>query len=221
MKKYFLFSFALFSTCVVCAQLDKAKYPEPEFSNEVYYLKKDSMLTVIRLEKASSKMESKKKMGGYGGYENGYSMEGEKSAVRLSRGNNLSFIISNGNSGKKSSALTDSMMIAHGINPASMPGMMSGMTDPSNSISLYKVETEKGKRKIVLQKTGSALPFGNKKSKSADTYSFSVKKIREGYAELVLDKSLPRGEYAFSMMNMGMGTMDGAITLFAFAVDNP
>ncbi|MBA3673787.1 MAG: hypothetical protein H0W75_02335 [Chitinophagaceae bacterium] len=60
-------------------RLIKKKYPEPEFSNERYYLKKDSVNTAIRLEKNSSKMEAKTKMGGLGGFENGYEMEGGKS----------------------------------------------------------------------------------------------------------------------------------------------
>jgi len=46
-----------------------------------------------------------------------------------------------------------------------------------------------------------------------------VKKIREGYWELVIDKTLPKGEYAFSMMGMGMGNMDGSTTLFSFGID--
>ena len=37
------------------------KYPEPEFNNEVVFLKKDSTHTLLRLEKESSKMESKTK----------------------------------------------------------------------------------------------------------------------------------------------------------------
>jgi hypothetical protein len=36
---------------------------------------------------------------------------------------------------------------------------------------------------------------------------------------LVIDKPLPRGEYAFSMMAMGAGSMDGSTTLYAFGVD--
>ena len=63
------------------------------------------------------------------------------------------------------------------------------------------------------------MPFASKKSKSSDKYTFSVRKIREGYWELVIDKTLPKGEYAFSMIGMGMGNMDGSTTLFAFAID--
>lgn len=44
-----------------------------------------------------------------------------------------------------------------------------------------------------------------------------VRKIRNGYWELVVDKSLPKGEYAFTVMSMM--SMDGAVTIFAFGID--
>ena len=223
MKKYLLFFAVLFSIETAWGQTEKKKYPEPEFSNEVYYLKKDNVNTAIRLEKNSSKMEAKTKMGGLGGFENGYEMEGGKSKVRISRADNLSFIISTGASVKQpSSSPSDSIMKANGMDPSMMSGMadmMGSMNDPASTITLYKVESDKGKRKILMQKGGGAIPFASKKLKSSDKYTFSVKKIREGYSELVIDKSLPKGEYAFSMMSMGMGNMDGGTTLFAFGVD--
>jgi hypothetical protein len=221
MKKYILVFAVLFMAATSRSQTDK-KYPEPDFSNEVYYLKKESINAVIRLEKNSSKMESKVKMGGLGGSEMGYEMTGERSAVRFTRSNNLSFITSTG-AGIRSSSKSDSMMLANGMDPSMMSGMggmMPGMNDPGKTITLYKVESEKGKRKIWMQKSGGAMPFASKKSQSSNKYSFSVKKIREGYWELVIDKPLPKGEYAFSMISMGMGgSMDGGTTLFAFGID--
>ena len=208
----------IFSLCLsIC--LYAQKYPEPEFNNEVVYLKKDSIHTMMRLEKESSKMESKTKGGGFGGYEMGYVLDGEKSTVRIQKSPGYSFIISNGASVKTSSPQQDSMMIANGIDPAMMDGMcgMGGMNDPANTITLYKAESTKGKRKILMQKAGGAFSMG--KNKSSDKFTFSVKKIREGYWELVIDKPLNRGEYVFSMMNMGAGAMDGSTVLFAFGVD--
>jgi hypothetical protein len=219
MKKYFFIAFAILACSpFLFAQPEKTKYPEPEFSNEVYYLKKDSVNTAVRLEKGSSKMESKTKMGGMGGYENGYVLDEEKSTVRLHSGSSLSFVISKGTGAgsSNSSSMADSMMRANGMDPSAMSGMGS-MNDPSSTITLYKAEPGKGKRKILMQKSGGA--FSMKKAKSSDKYTFSVKKIREGYWELVIDKTLPRGEYAFSMIGMGMGNMDGSTTLFAFAID--
>jgi hypothetical protein len=172
----------------------------------------------VRLEKGSSKMETKTKLGG--ATENGYSIDGDRSPVRLGSGNNLSFIFSTGaSSGLSSSTRSDSMMKVNGIDPSMIHGM-GGMMDPMNSLTLYKTESGKGARKIFLQKTGSVLPFGNHKMQSSDKYTFSMKKIREGYWELVIDKSLPKGEYAFTMMNvMGGDAMSGGTLLFAFGVD--
>lgn len=217
MKNILLTAVLLYAALNLCAQ----DYPEPEFSNEVYYLKKDSVKSVIRLDKESAKMETKSKGAGFGGFENGYTLDGEKSSVRLTKGTNLSFIFSTGSSssGPSSSLQQDSMMRANGVDPSmmSMSSMTGGMNDPANTITLYKTETAKGKRKILMQKTGGA--FGSKKLQSSDKYTFSVKRIREGYWELVIDKSLPKGDYAFSLMSMTMSNMDGSMTFFAFGID--
>ncbi|HMG68856.1 MAG TPA: hypothetical protein VK588_14255, partial [Chitinophagaceae bacterium] len=86
-------------------------------------------------------------------------------------------------------------------------------------ITLYKLDTEKGERKVLIQKSGGALPFSSHKSQSSDKYTFSSKKIRDGYWELVIDKTLPRGEYAFTMMETGMASASGGTLLFAFGID--
>jgi hypothetical protein len=215
MKYFILSAVAVFSSLILHAQ----KYPQPEFSNEVYYLKKDSVNSVIRLEKGSSKMESKTKLGGMGGFENGYVLDGEKSSVRLGSGSNLSFVVSTGEAAFASSTQNDSMMRANGMDPAMIQGAMGGMNDPANTITLYKTESEKGKRKILMQKSGGAMAFTSKKNKSSDKYTFSVKTIRPGYWELVIDKTLPKGEYAFAMMGLGMGNMDGSITILSFGIN--
>lgn len=210
-------------TCMfLVAQNTKHNYPEPEFNNEVNYLEKDTVYITKRLEKNSSKLEAKTKMGGMGGAENGYFIDGERSPVRLHGGNNFSFIFSTGASSglNPADAQRDSMMLANGMDPSMAQGMGSmsmGMTDPSN-INLYKAESGKGKRKVLTMKVPGAMSFGAK-AKSADKISFSLKKIREGYWEMVIDKPLGKGEYVFTMMNMGMGSMDGSSTLFAFGVD--
>lgn len=69
-----------------------------------------------------------------------------------------------------------------------------------------------------MQKTGGY--FSSHKNQTSDKYTFSLKKIREGYWVLVVDKPLPKGEYAFSMMGMMSGAdMTGAHTVFAFGID--
>ena len=103
------------------------------------------------------------------------------------------------------------------MDPSMMGGMPGSMSDPATAITLYKTDAGKGTRKIYTMKTGGAFSMG--KNKSSDKFTFSVKKIREGYWELVVDKPLPKGEYAFVTMNgySGVGGMDAL--LFAFGVD--
>lgn len=198
---------SLLLTGLICSFLFYGQtYPDPEFSNEVYALKKGNSPSLVRLEKNSSKQETKVKLGGFAGAEHGYTVEGQKSPVRLS-GANLSFVFSTGAS---ANAKSDSTLRASGIDPNMFAGM--GM-DPSTMISLYKTDSDKGMRKIYLVKNSGA--FGGK-NKASDKYSFSLKKIRDGYWELVPDKPLPVGEYAFVVMGF---TTDGAHSLFAFGID--
>jgi hypothetical protein len=207
----FFFAVIIFSVKVVNAQT----YPEPEFSNEVYYLKKDKDYSVVRLEKSSSKMENKTKI--VGGSENSYSIDGDKSPVRLS-GTNFSFVISKGSSQGSSSPKSDSVMKANGLDP-NMADQISMGGDPSQTITLYKVSSDKNIRKIYLVKVGGYFSMGKNKLQSSDKITFSVKKIRNGYWELVIDKPLSKGEYAFTMMSMGMSGADGSTLIFAFGVD--
>ena len=217
MKKYLLFCSIAYLYADAFSQTSYTTYPEPEYSNEVYLLKKDSN-KVIRLEKGSSKMNTKTKLGGMGGMENGYAMEGTKSPVRLSSGTALTFVFSAGEApDKKNSPQADSMMRANGLDPSMIS--MGSMMDPSKMITLYKAESEKNERKIYLMKTGAAAPFAGPKNKSSDKYTLSIKKIREGYWEMIVDKTLPKGEYAFTVMGGTMSNADGSVIIFAFAID--
>jgi hypothetical protein len=218
MKIALLITIMLLDVTMLWAQYNLVKYPEPEFSNEVYYLKKDTACSAIRLEKEASQMEAKIKFGGFGGMENGYTINDERSKVRIGSGNNLSFVFSTGAPVKVTPPSSDSLMNANGMDP-NMQNMMSGINNPLDNIILYKLESEKGKRKILLQKSGGAFIPNSKKIKLSEKYTFGIKKIREGYTELVIDKTLPAGEYAFSMMNLGMGATGGDMTLFAFGID--
>jgi hypothetical protein len=218
MKIALLITIMLLDVTMLWAQYNLVKYPEPEFSNEVYYLKKDTACSAIRLEKEASQMEAKIKFGGFGGMENGYTINDERSKVRIGSGNNLSFVFSTGAPVKVTPPSSDSLMNANGMDP-NMQNMMSGINNPLDNVILYKLESEKGKRKILLQKSGGAFIPNSKKIKLSEKYTFGIKKIREGYTELVIDKTLPAGEYAFSMMNLGMGATGGDMTLFAFGID--
>lgn len=216
MKKYcLLLSLMILTRPFLFAQPDANKYPEPEFAKEVYFLKKDSANVAIRLEKGRSKMENKTKMGGMGGFESGYTLNGERSPVRIPEGSHITFIYSTGMTARPSSAQADSIMRANGMDPAAMQEMST--MDPTNMITLYKVEKAKSKRKVTMMKGGGA--FAGKKSDSGDKLTFSVRKIREGYWELVPDKPLTKGEYTFSMMDMSGTNMDGGSLFYSFGID--
>ena len=197
----------------VTGQKTKQQYPTPEYNNEIYFFIKDSA-QVTRLEKGFSKMESKSKMGGIGGAENGYELEGSKSPVRLEAGPNLSFIFFTGE--ESNSTVSDSMMKKNGIDPAAFGDPMAMMNDPSRTTSLYKMSSEKGSRKITMQSYQGMKLLGGSKKESTK-YTLSVKKIRSGYYELQVDKPLLRGEYAFMIMDMA--SMTGSTSLFAFGID--
>ena len=87
------------------------------------------------------------------------------------------------------------------------------MDDPSKAITLYNMQSGKGKRKIMLQSMG----LMGKSKKTSTVYTISVKKIKDNYYQMTVDKDLPRGEYAFLLMS-GAG-MGGSIPVFAFAVE--
>ena len=103
-------------------------------------------------------------------------------------------------------------MKANGMDPAMLSNPMAAMMDPSQNISLYSMKGEKGKRKALLQSMG----LMGKSKKTATKYTLSIKKVKEGYNQMIVDKSLPKGEYTFVMMSM---SMDQSFALFAFAVD--
>jgi hypothetical protein len=216
MKKVLMLAFIFCASNLLFAQT-KQVYPTPEFNNEINFLNKEKMI-LMRLEKGVSKMQSKTKMGGMGGGESGYTLEGPKSPVRIPASNNLSFVFSTG-SGSGNTHEADSMMKANGMDPSMSSGMSEGldmMNDPSRTTSLYNMNTEKGARKVTVQAYGGMKLFGKSKKESTK-YTLSIKKIKEGYYEMVVDKPLLKGEYAF--VQMSMTSADGSTLLFAFGVD--
>jgi hypothetical protein len=212
MKKNFLLFGCLVLSISLIAQ---NSYPVPEYANEIYLVKKDSNISLVRLEKAYSNQEMKVKMMGMGGMDQGYATDGEKSTIRFSSGSNWIFLFYNGDpaaDSASSSAEADSAMKANGMDMKAMSSI-SSMYDPTQMISFYNMKSEKGKRKILTQSMGL---MGKSKS-TATKFSLSIKKIKDNYYEMKVDKSLPKGEYSFVMMDMaGMGQ---SYMLFAFGID--
>jgi len=217
MKKYFFIAFAiLIASPFSFAQPDKTKYPEPEYSNEIYLLKKDSS-KLCRLEKGSSKMKTKTKMGGMGGSESSYSIEGESSPIRFTNGSDLCFILYTGKQpGFSSTPQMDSAMKANGTNAQQMNEAMEMFNNPEKNTSLYDMDPEKDQRKIIAM-SNQGMKILGKAKKESKKYTLSIKKVKEGYYEILVDKTLPKGEYSFLVMDMM--SRDMSYKLFAFGID--
>lgn len=198
--KGYLICCLLFLCMNAAAQSNKTAYPVPEFLNEVYFFKKDSN-QLMRLEKNNATMETKMKLGGFAGAEAGYFIDEEKSTARFSSGSSHYFVYYLSGAGS-----SDSGARKHAGYPSGMGDM--GM-NPLDNLRLQRFTTSKNKRKLLIS---SMKGTGNQKQ-----YSFSIKKIREGYYELVPDKPLAKGEYAF--VAPSMMSADGAVTLFCFGID--
>jgi hypothetical protein len=213
--KWTLVAVGLMVFGTIAGQDNNKKYPVPEYEDEIYYLNKDNN-TLVRLEKGNSGLKTKLKMAGLGGSENDYEIENDKSPVRLPGGGNLSFIYYTGGSEGQSYVSADT---AHSQNQGgSSPfSSLEMMNDPSHTTTLYSAFPGQDERKVVVQ-SGSGMRILGKAGQSKK-YSFSIRKIKSGYIELDVDKSLPKGEYVFVVMGGMEIKMDGSALLFAFGID--
>src|SRR5438309_3978021 len=103
------------------AQTKTVSYPTPEYSNEIYFLNKDSN-QVSRLEKEAASIQSSHPAGGLGGGSNGVSIDGKSSPVRLKQNEHLYFVFFGG--GSEVTPEADSAMKASGMNASSMGSSM-------------------------------------------------------------------------------------------------
>ncbi|HTR29381.1 MAG TPA: hypothetical protein VMH27_08920 [Puia sp.] len=188
-------------------------YPNPDFNNEVYALRKDSG-KLTRLEKASSQIHQKNSFMGGGSMQ--YDVEAKQSPVRFTNMDPYSFIIytGSGNGGSfASGSAGDSAMRASGMDPNMFNGF--GSLNPSQ-IALYRMDVSHDQRAVVMAKGGG---YFNKKSTSSGVLTTSFRKVRDGYFEIVIDKKLAPGEYAFLVQQTGMASANGGVILFCFGVD--
>jgi hypothetical protein len=192
-------------------------YPNPEFNNEVYAFRKDSG-KLFRLEKETATMESKTSV--ISGSKMEYNVDANRATVRFGGIDRYSFVYWTGATasggvmpGVAAGSRGDSMIRASGVDPSMLN--VGGANSPDN-FTLYKMDASKGKRTILLVKAGG---YFGKKGGESEKYSISTKKIREGYYEIVVDKKLPAGEYAFVIRSQGMDSMRGGVTLYCFGVD--
>jgi len=191
-------------------------YPNPEFNNEVYAFRKDSS-KLFRLEKQTATIDNKTSI--VSGSRVAYNVDAGQATVRFGNIERLTFVFWTGATasgvvaGAAPGSHADSLIRSTGVDPSLLN--VGGANSPEN-FTLYRMDASKGKRTILLVKAGG---YFSKKGGESEKYSISTKKIREGYFEMVVDKKLPRGEYAFVIRSQGMDAMRGGATLYCFGVD--
>ncbi|MFM9910743.1 MAG: hypothetical protein ACKVOW_15440 [Chitinophagaceae bacterium] len=145
------------------------------------------------LETTGAIRKQKKKLGGFGGVSFTYEMNGEKSFIRMNADSAI-FVIQQGT------------------------GMLA--MDMSMTILLYKLEIKDGKR-VAVQ--GDYKPSVLGTGKTTDTkISTASKQLKDGITQIVPEKKLEKGEYAFVSSIMEGNNYDGKNTkyiVYAFAID--
>jgi hypothetical protein len=142
------------------------------------------------LEKTGAVKKQKKKLGGFAGMSFTYEMEGEKSPMRINADSAI-FVIEQGT------------------------GMFS--MDISMAILLYKLEIKDGKR-VAVQGNYKPSLFGV--GKTTDTkITTSSKQLKEGLKQIIPEKKLQKGEYAFLGGMVGADGDATKCTVYAFGID--
>lgn len=191
-------------------------YPNPEFNNEVYAFQKDSN-KLVRLEKQTVTIDNKTSI--VSGSRVEYNVDAGQATVRFGNIERYTFVFWTGAvasgimPGVAAGSRSDSLIRATGVDPSLLN--VGGANSPEN-FTLYRMDASKGKRTILLVKAGG---YFSKKGGESEKYSISTKRIREGYFEMVVDKKLPPGEYAFVIRSQGMDAMRGGATLYCFGVN--
>jgi len=193
-KKIFLAMKNLFILLVILGALQSLNaqtYPDLEYPNEVYAFQKDSN-RLTRLEKQISTLDTKMKRNSV---ESCYWIDKERSTIRINNSSQFTFVFRE-----------DSEM-------SSTPGLSPESSLSFHSIELYKMEPSKGKRKIAMI-SSNASP---QKFEQAESLPLNFQRISEGYYEFVIDKPLPRGEYAFVIKRND--SLTNEVVIFAIGVE--
>ena len=162
------------------------KAPNPSFLNQVYYYWSDSLLA---LPKTDGRMESKMKAMGFGGSQMGYTIDGEKSALRIRAADSLHFVVRSGSG---------------------------GMMDPSMMFQLYKFESKKGSRQALMS---SMSRFGgNKDPKNLVSFDVQ-KSGNDVFIMIPSAPLPPGEYGFMNKMQMNGGGMNMTYTCYTFAID--
>jgi hypothetical protein len=147
-----------------------------------------------KLETTGALKLQKKKLGGFGGISFTYELKGESSHIKI-KADSAIFVLEQGT------------------------GMMAIM-DISNSLPLYKLEVRGGIRVAVEGDYKSSVIGGGKTTDTKITTS--TKHLKEGLTQILPERILEKGEYAFITGLIEGNKYDGKNTkyiVYAFAVE--
>ena len=189
--KYLLLIMAVCS-CLQPAAQDIAAFGKAGTNTVLLYHLPEGNQTALENTKAVRR--TKTTLGGFGGSSFSYILEGEKSPVRL-RADSAIFVTDKGK------------------------GLLA--TDPSITITLYKLEAGNDKRIAVLNKYKPSYVGGGSKNTNTKI-PMGTKDLKEGLQQLLPEKKLEPGEYAFITITIAGNNYDGKNTkyiVFAFGID--
>jgi len=173
---------ALFLFTTAAAQ----KAPNPSFLNQVYYYWSDSLLAC---PKADGRMESKMKALGFGGVQMGYTMDGERSALRIRAADSLHFAVRSAGG---------------------------AMMDPSTMFQLFRLEPKKGTRQAVMS---SQSRYGGSSNPKNQVSFDIQKSGTDVFILIPSARLAPGEYGFMNKMQMNGGGMNMSYTFYTFGVD--
>jgi hypothetical protein len=171
-------------------QASTVKLPDIPFVNHVYALAPNN--TLIELEQADAHYMMKPPVP-FGKSENGYSIHGDQSPVRIkgSDSSSLRFVIK----------------------------MASASMDPSFIIRLYQLRSKKGNRDAVLN-SSQDMYYHNKNEDNSAGIRLNYQKAADDVFIITPAMKLPPGEYGFMNSSLANGGgMHATYTYFAFGLN--
>jgi hypothetical protein len=162
------------------------KAPNPAFLNQVYYYWTDSILPC---PKADGRMESKMKALGFGGMQMGYTMDGEKSALRIHAADSLHFAVRLAST---------------------------GMMDPSTMFQLFRFEPKKGSRQAIV--SSQSRYGGNSNPKNQVSFDIQ-KSGTDVFILIPSVRLAPGEYGFMNKMQMNGGGMNMSYTFYSFGID--
>lgn len=160
--------------------------PNPTFLNQIYYYWADSLLPCPKMD---GQMESKAKAMGFGGSQMAYTMDGDRSPLRIRSADTLRFAVKPGGG---------------------------GMMDPSTMYKLYKFESKKGGRQAVISNQSR---FGGNNEPKNQVSIDVQKSGTDVFILIPSGRLAPGEYGFMNMMSVSTNGMKMSYTFYTFGVD--